>query len=154
MKCWFDPPYGPFKNWSAICWISLSELQFWGRQYRLIDCATSVFTSVFDNGNCTVSFVKHPNVYTFFCIYTSLLLELGGRWYSFTFYKVQESLRRHLKHNLMGIWMWHMLVLMLVLVLVYQVQGTGQWPMGWLVGITRCLAPCTSTCAMCNVHVS
>ena len=36
-----------------------------------------------------------------------------------------------------------------MLVLVYQVQGTGQWPMGWLVGITRCLAPCTSTCAMC-----
>ena len=41
------PPYGPFQNWSAICWISLSELQFWGRQQRLIDGATSVFTSVF-----------------------------------------------------------------------------------------------------------
>ena len=44
MKNWFDPPYGPFQNWSAICWISLSELQFRGRQQRLIDGATSVFT--------------------------------------------------------------------------------------------------------------
>ena len=47
MKSWFDPPYGPFQNWSAICWISLSELQFWGRHQRLIDGATSVFTSIF-----------------------------------------------------------------------------------------------------------
>ena len=44
IKSWFDPPYGPFQNWSAICWISLSELQFCGRQQRLIDGATSVFT--------------------------------------------------------------------------------------------------------------
>ena len=47
IKSWFDPPYGPFQNWSAICWISLSELQFWGRHQRLIDGATSVFTSIF-----------------------------------------------------------------------------------------------------------
>ena len=44
MKSWFHSPYGPFQNWSAICWISLSELQFCGRQQRLIDGATSVFT--------------------------------------------------------------------------------------------------------------
>ena len=43
IKSWFDPPYQPFQNWSAICWISLSELQFWGRQQWLIDGATSAF---------------------------------------------------------------------------------------------------------------
>ena len=43
MKSWFDPPYGPFQNWSAICWISLSELQFCGRYEQLIDGATICF---------------------------------------------------------------------------------------------------------------
>ena len=44
MKSWFDPPYQPFQHLSAICWISLSELQSYGWQQQLIDGTTSVFT--------------------------------------------------------------------------------------------------------------